>query len=264
MKQIDCDVIQDLLPSYSDKVSSDATNKLIEEHLKTCKKCSIALNNMNKEIDTEIVENQDEQIDYLKEYRKNKIRTIIFAITLTIDIILGIFIVSITALDILTNAKLFVDVNDVNVEYMFTHEDDETKRLEVYLYSEKYKKHLLDRDKYEVVDDAGNREIYLKIAVEALPSGLFNGDSYYSGTNQSIKLDDNVKEIYIEDKKGNLKEIWNKDMKVMTEDEWRHWYIDSYAPQEIVKEYRLRYDLDINSPRWYYTSFWRHLYEPGK
>ncbi len=258
MKQIDCDVIQDLLPSYVDKVSSDATNKLIEEHLQTCQKCSIALNNMNKKIDTEIVENQDEQIDYLKRYRKNKIKTIIFVIALTLDIVLAIFIASITALD----AELFVDVNDVNVEYMFTHKDNETEQLEVYLYSEKYKKHLLEGDKYEVVDDAGNKKIYLKISVKAL--AIDNGMGYMSGRNEYFKLDDNVKEIYIEDKKGNLKEIWNKDMKVMSADEWKHWYIDSYAPQEIVKEYRLRYDLDINNVRWYYTFLWRHLYEPGK
>ena len=56
MKQINCDVIQDLLPSYSDKMSSNATNTLVEEHLKNCKKCNIALNNMNKEIDAEFIE----------------------------------------------------------------------------------------------------------------------------------------------------------------------------------------------------------------
>lgn len=262
MKQIDCDVIQDLLPSYSDKVSSDATNKLVEEHLKTCKKCSTALRNMNKEIDTEIVENQDEQIDYLKKYKKNKIITIIFAITLTIDIILGIFTMSIITFNILRDKELFIDVNDVNTEYMFTNEHDGKDCLEVYLYSEKYKRHRIIGEQYEVVDDAGNKTIYLKITVSALP--IDNGMGYINGTNALFKLDESVKKIYIEDQKGNLKEIWNKDMKVMTSDEWKHWYIDSYAPKEIIEEYGLNYDLDIHTIVWYYTFLWRDLYEPGK
>ena len=262
MKQIDCDVIQDLLPSYSDKVSSDATNNLVEEHLKTCKKCSAALKNMNKDIDTEIVENQDEQIDYLKKYKKNKIITIIFAITLTINIILVIFIMSIIAFNILRDAKIFIDVNDVNTEYMFTDEYAGTDYLEVYLYSEKYKRHLIYGDKYEVVDDAGNKTIYLKITVSALPSN--NSIGYVNGRNETFELDESVKKIYIEDQKGNLKEIWNKDMKVMTSDEWKHWYIDSYAPKEVIEEYGLNYDLDIHMANWYYTFLWRDLYEPGK
>ena len=262
MKQIDCDVIQDLLPSYSDKVSSDATNKLVEEHLKTCKKCSVALKNMNKDIDTEIVENQDEQIDYLKKYKKNKIITIIFAITLTINIILAIFIMSIIAFNILRDTEIFIDVNDVNTEYMFTDEYAGTDYLEVYLYSEKYKRHLIYGDKYEVVDDAGNKTIYLKITVSALP--LNNSLGYINGRNETFELDESVKKIYIEDQKGNLKEIWNKDMKVMTSDEWKHWYIDSYAPKEVIEEYGLRYDLDIHMANWYYAFLWRDLYEPGK
>ena len=143
MKQISCDVIQDLLPSYSDKVSSNATNKLVEEHLKNCKKCNIALNNMNKEIDAEFIENQEEQLDYLKKYRKNRIKSVIVAVLLTIEIIFGIFLSLILLSD--SHIKVFVNVNDVNVEYMYKIEDE----LMVYLYSEKYKKQPLSGEKFE-------------------------------------------------------------------------------------------------------------------
>ena len=138
MKQINCDVIQDLLPSYSDKVSSNVTNKLVEEHLKNCKKCNIALKSMNKEIDTEFIENQEEQLDYLKKYRKNRTKSVIKAVLLTINIILGIFL----SLIILSHIKVFVDVNDVNVEYMYKVDDE----LIVYLYSEKYKKQFMMKE----------------------------------------------------------------------------------------------------------------------
>ena len=252
MKQINCDVIQDLLPSYSDKVSSDATNKLVEEHLKNCKKCNIALNNMNKEIDTEFVENQEEQLDYLKKYRKNRTKSVIKAVLLTINIILGIFL----SLIILSHIKVFVDVNDVNVEYMYKVDDE----LIVYLYSEKYKKQFLSGEEYEVVDDEGNKEIYVKIAVEGLIDDPFD-DEIFSGRNEVFELDDSVKKIYIEDKKGNVKEIWNKEMNVMSADEWKHWYIDSYAPQDIIKKYGLTYDLDIHWAKWNYAFLWKALYK---
>ena len=236
MKQIDCDVIQDLLPSYADKLSSEATNKLVEEHLKTCKKCSMALKNMKKEIDIDIDKNQEQEIDYLRKYkRRDRIKTIIFVITLIIDIIWGTFFII-----ELTNEKvrLFVDVNDVNVEYMFRAKDIKGEDfLDAYLYSEKFKRHYFSTEKYEVVDDEGNKEIRLKVEVEGLFGFQLYGRQVGSGANVSFTLDDSVKKISIEDKKGNLKEIWNKDMEVMSADEWKHWYIDSYAPQEVIKKY---------------------------
>lgn len=34
-----CAVLQDLQPLYSERITSESTNKIIEEHLKTCKAC---------------------------------------------------------------------------------------------------------------------------------------------------------------------------------------------------------------------------------
>ena len=34
-----CNVIRDLLPLYIDKISSEETNKLIEEHFEECEEC---------------------------------------------------------------------------------------------------------------------------------------------------------------------------------------------------------------------------------
>ena len=93
MKFIDCDIIKDLLPSYSDKILSTASNKLVEEHLQTCKNCLKEFQDMNKEIPDEIINNQDEQIDFLKGYRKSKIKSIILAVLLTICVLLSIFII---------------------------------------------------------------------------------------------------------------------------------------------------------------------------
>ena len=72
MKEINCDIIKDLLPSYIDKTSSKSTNKLVKDHLQKCKDCSLTFSYMNKDIDSELLFNQNEHIDFLKGYKKAK------------------------------------------------------------------------------------------------------------------------------------------------------------------------------------------------
>lgn len=81
-----CKIIQDLLPSYIDSVTSDETNKFIEEHLQNCEECSQILKNIGADI---FLENIDEKrkINYLKKI-KLKIRITIIAILLIMTIII--------------------------------------------------------------------------------------------------------------------------------------------------------------------------------
>ena len=44
MKEISCNIIQDLLPNYIDKISSKETNELVEEHIQECNNCKNVLN----------------------------------------------------------------------------------------------------------------------------------------------------------------------------------------------------------------------------
>lgn len=46
-----CDIVRDLLPSYIEKVTSDESNKFVEEHIAQCESCIIYLNDMNAEIE---------------------------------------------------------------------------------------------------------------------------------------------------------------------------------------------------------------------
>lgn len=39
MEKMKCDIIQDLIPSYVDKICSEATRQCVEEHIKSCKEC---------------------------------------------------------------------------------------------------------------------------------------------------------------------------------------------------------------------------------
>lgn len=195
MKQIDCDIIKDLLPSYIDNISSKSTNDLIEEHIESCKDCQARLQEMNKEINIKPLYNQEEQIDFLKGYRKNKIMTIIFTIILTIDII-G---VGLLAYQLVVNyVDIFVDVNDIEVW--------QQKQIS-YFESEEYisfditpKKCKVMFNECKEIDDKGNIIIYLDII------GKLDKPC-------STVCSINVKEankICFRDSKGNIREIWSK------------------------------------------------------
>lgn len=223
MKTLECDVIQDLLPSYSDKISSKATNKLVQEHLKQCESCKIVLEKMNNDIDISYAGNQNEKIDYLKGYKRKRKRLIIFSIVVTIFILLIIFGFNVFNKNILLDRLVYVDVNKFNVEYMYIKENEgrnettgETikyKTLEVYLYSDEYKYMYLTGG-YEL--ESGKNVIFYNIAAKQLPKGV---EFDNSGLKTSFMLDDNIEKIFIRDTKNNLKEIWNKDMEVPSEQE---------------------------------------------
>lgn len=80
-----CEVVQDLLPSYVDGLTSDVSNQAVEEHLKTCESCLKLYREMKEPINGEdMPETTDGQkadsgrlseIDYLKKIRqKNRMR----------------------------------------------------------------------------------------------------------------------------------------------------------------------------------------------
>ena len=69
----DCDMISDLLPLYKDGICSDASKKIIEEHLAECPSCGKMLNDMNDStIDEKIVKEKNEVIDSQAKFFKRK------------------------------------------------------------------------------------------------------------------------------------------------------------------------------------------------
>ncbi|MBE6072584.1 MAG: zf-HC2 domain-containing protein [Clostridium butyricum] len=50
MKELECYVIHDLLPSYVEFFTSKDTNKLVEEHLKSCDECRRLCNSYSTEL----------------------------------------------------------------------------------------------------------------------------------------------------------------------------------------------------------------------
>ncbi len=113
-KQIPCEMIQDLMPSYVDGVSSEVSNRAIEEHVGECRECASILSDMQApEERTEEQEEQKREIDYLKKVKKRNrliigsvvalaVVGLVFAIRLLMDIFGGEYL--------LTNIDYHVEV----------------------------------------------------------------------------------------------------------------------------------------------------------
>lgn len=65
----ECKIVQDLLPSYIEKLTSKDTNEYIEGHLKTCENCTSVYHDMKAEIKVNTTSPKAE-IDYMKKVRK--------------------------------------------------------------------------------------------------------------------------------------------------------------------------------------------------
>ncbi len=69
-KDITCNVIHDLMPSYVDDICSEDSRKLVETHISECFKCNDMLHSM-KNTEMVVGEMEKVQIDYFKRIRGN-------------------------------------------------------------------------------------------------------------------------------------------------------------------------------------------------
>ncbi len=203
---IDCEVIKDLLPSYADKISSESSNKLLEEHLKKCKNCTNVLKNMNKEVDNEIIQNQEEQIDYLKGFKRKKIATIICVIIITILVLINAFLL---ISKLYLNARIYINVNEISAEGWKSLDIHGKNAIFLYLEDKKY---TMVYDLEEKIENDNNKSIYIKV------EGILTGTKLKQEIKCSIDIDENTNKIYLEDKEGNVREIWNKDRGLLIKD----------------------------------------------
>ncbi|MDD2480665.1 MAG: zf-HC2 domain-containing protein [Lutispora sp.] len=76
-QDLDCMIVQDLLPNYIEKLTSDVTNQAVEEHISTCEQCNVLLNIMSAEITTKKTAPKRE----LKFLKKIKLSRLIAAVS---------------------------------------------------------------------------------------------------------------------------------------------------------------------------------------
>lgn len=70
-----CEIVEDLMPSYIDSLTSEVTNKAIREHLSQCEKCKAKLDSMAEPYSEDKIEKEKKEIDFLKKNRRKNIRT---------------------------------------------------------------------------------------------------------------------------------------------------------------------------------------------
>lgn len=200
---LDCDIIQDLLPSYNDKISSDSTNKLVARHLKQCKNCIDVFNSMNKDIGTKVLKNQDEQIDFLKGFKKDKIKTAIKAVLIVIIIFLAYF----DAVYYIVEINLYVDINDIPLTYQSRYTQIAEDNLYIQ-FAVTYRNFILYFERY-TKDNA----IFIKTVKRLDLSDLW----YHYSSSIGVEISENIDYVYLEDKNGGLREIWNREQGVLTD-----------------------------------------------
>ena len=91
MKNIKCEIIQDLITLYIDDLASDGSKELVEEHIKSCSECKEFLENIKKEENLDLKDIVDEvleidkevEVKLVKKIQKSKINFSMILIILT-------------------------------------------------------------------------------------------------------------------------------------------------------------------------------------
>lgn len=97
----ECKIVQDLFPSYIEKLTDEQTNEFIEEHLKTCESCKEKLECMKNDINVDLPKQKNKEINFLKKY-KTKLRIfqyIVLAVLLAFVFVVGRRYVILTSLE---------------------------------------------------------------------------------------------------------------------------------------------------------------------
>jgi len=89
---MDCDIIRDLLPMYADGQTSEASNRRIDDHIKTCSQCRRLRNDMCVPMEPEPEETQEQILE--RVYRKQRRKNILFwtAIILAVIVVAWAFL----------------------------------------------------------------------------------------------------------------------------------------------------------------------------
>lgn len=83
-KTMEHHVFRDLAPAYIDRLTSEETNKQIEQHLEQCEECRTYLNEMQEELFAEEESERDKDkknVDYFKKVKKKNRKKILVVVS---------------------------------------------------------------------------------------------------------------------------------------------------------------------------------------
>lgn len=84
----ECKIVQDLLPSYIENLTTKETKVYIEEHLEKCQSCKQVLERMKQDFNLNITKKDNREVKYIKKFNKK-----INILKLIISLILVVFII---------------------------------------------------------------------------------------------------------------------------------------------------------------------------
>lgn len=91
MKEINCNIVQDILPLYVDGVVSDDTKEIIEEHIEYCEGCKKEFDLMKQELYIPAEKEASIIKKFKRKWRNEKLLISIISIVLTGLILFGTF-----------------------------------------------------------------------------------------------------------------------------------------------------------------------------
>ncbi len=86
---MDCEIIRDLLPLYADGLTSDFSNRIIEDHIHNCGDCRRLRNDMCAPLEPEPEETQEQILE--RVYRKQRRKTVLFWTAIILALVLGVW-----------------------------------------------------------------------------------------------------------------------------------------------------------------------------
>ncbi|VXC52984.1 putative zinc finger protein [Bacillus sp. 349Y] len=207
-------VFRDLVPSYIEHLTSEETNRQMDQHMKKCKDCQQYLNEMKEDFLSETVlehAKENRNIDYLKKVRSRNKKNIL---TIAASIV-SMFLILILGYYFLFVRMWIADADDVQLAVQ-----NQGNTVTLSFSSQNDNRHLLI--KKEQVNQAytDSMIIYEKRVDPLTPATLKDGiDITYTFINKNTLLLDNgkKKKITEEDKisimyKDSTQEIAIKDL----------------------------------------------------
>lgn len=91
--ELSCEVVQDLLPSYVDSLTSEVTNQSIETHIQNCTNCSEIFNRM-KQLEVSEQTTQKQDIDFLKKTRSKTRLHIVMGVIIAVIAVIAVVLIN--------------------------------------------------------------------------------------------------------------------------------------------------------------------------
>lgn len=191
----ECKIVQDLLPSYIENLTTKETKVYIEEHLEKCQSCKQVLERMKQDFNLNITKKDNREVKYIKKFNKK-----INILKLIISLILVVFII-LTARKVVIISSLSKNAeNTINTSNYHTVT---------------YSYYLEDYSKTEVFSLGDKKKI---ITTQRKDNGI-NKITIFARKNESFNENDNkyIANIYRkvrDEKDGKIEKVVNLNQEI--------------------------------------------------